>query len=87
MQDKLVLNTRLMHNAPTADIEFRQAALLAEAGQLPEAIRRLHIATFAYPAQLDMYAQRFAILAQQEPEKYEELAKAAQELSLMLAQK
>ncbi len=87
VQDKLVLNTRLMHNAPTADIEFRQAALLAEAGQLPEAIRRLHIATFAYPAQLDMYAQRFAILAQQEPEKYEELAKAAQELSLMLAQK
>lgn len=83
-QEKLVLNTRLLHHAPLADTEFRQAALLAEAGQMDAATRRLTIAAYAYPAQLEMYAQRFAILAQNEPEKYAKLAQTAQELMLVI---
>ena len=86
-QAKLVLNTRLMHHAPLADTEFRQAALLAEAGEFDAALRRLKTAAYSYPAQLEMYAQRYAILAQSEPEKYTGLAKAAQELMPLMAQK
>lgn len=86
-QAKLALNTRLMHHAPLADTEFRQAALLAEAGEFEAAVQRLKTAAYAYPAQLEMYAQRFALLAQNEPEKYAELAKTAVELIPLMAQK
>lgn len=86
-QAKLELNTRLMHHAPLADTEFRQAALLAEAGEFAAAERRLTIAAYAYPAQLELYTQRFAILAHNEPEKYERLAQAARKLQSLLVQR
>lgn len=86
-QAKLELNTRLMHHAPLADTEFRHAALLAEAGEFAAAERRLSIAAYAYPEQLELYAQRFAILAHNEPEKYAGLAKAAHDLKPLLVQK
>lgn len=86
-QAKLVLNTRLMRHAPLADTEFRQAALLAEAGEFEAAERRLKTAAYAYPAQLEMYAQRYAILAQSEPEIYARLANSAQELMPLMLQK
>ncbi|MBI3712187.1 MAG: O-antigen ligase C-terminal domain-containing protein [Burkholderiales bacterium] len=86
-QAKLALNTRLMRHAPVADTEFRQAALLAEAGEFEAALRRLKTAAYAYPEQLEMYAQRYTILSQSEPEKYAALAKAAHELMPLMVQK
>lgn len=85
-QEKLKLNTRLMKHAPLADTEFRQAALLAEAGEHDAAAKRLRTAALAYPSQLELYAQRYALLAQQEPMVYASLAQLAQELLASLTQ-
>lgn len=74
VEDKITLNLRLMHFAPLAETEFRHAALLAENGNITDAKKRFKTAALAYPDQLNLYKDRFKILAITEPEKYKEIA-------------
>lgn len=76
--DKLAFNTRLAGYAPTADVLFRQCALLAEAGRAQDAIAQFDRAARAYPAELDIYLQRFALMSQQDPQRYAALWRHAQ---------
>lgn len=62
-RDRLALNSRLLHYAPIADVAFRQAALLAEAGLPAQAEAQLRQAARAYPADSQAYLARFDALA------------------------
>jgi O-antigen ligase len=72
--DKLQLSERARHFAPTADAEFRHAALLAEAGQQEQAKRQFVRAATAYPADTPYYVARLAQVAQGDMATYGELA-------------
>lgn len=61
--EKLVLNTRLMQYAPVAEVLYRHAALLAEAGRSDEACRQLDLAARAYPAALPLYRMKLGEVA------------------------
>ena len=58
---KLAFNARLMQFAPIAEVEFRHAALLAEAGQLAAAKTQFTRAARAYPKQAAHYARRLVL--------------------------
>ena len=58
---KLAFNARLMQFAPIAEVEFRHAALLAEAGQLAAAKTQFTRAARAYPKQAPHYARRLVV--------------------------
>ncbi len=81
VEDKLRLSERARHFAPTAAMEFRHAALLAEAGQLAQAKRQYARAATAYPDQTATYLARFRALAANEPAVYGELAAFASALA------
>jgi O-antigen ligase len=68
--DKLRLNLKMMHYAPIAETEFRQAALLAENGQPTQAMQQFRQAAIAYPAEAGQYLERFDALAASEPARY-----------------
>ncbi len=74
---KLALNARLMHYAPTADTEFRHAALLAEDGQPARALAQFEQAANAYPEQAQAYLERVQALAARDAAHYGALAQAA----------
>lgn len=74
VKDKLAFNLRLLHYAPIAEAEFRQAVLLTADGRLPEARVQLQRAVYAYPAEGEAYLPRFNALAQNDPATYAELA-------------
>jgi hypothetical protein len=61
--DKLILNARIMHFAPTAEVEYRHAALLAEAGRGGDAMEQFDRAALAYPREVGQYVDRFNALA------------------------
>lgn len=71
---RLAFNDRVRHFAPIAEVEFRHAVLLAEAGRQQDAQAQLVRAARAYPAERPAYLARIASLAAQQPAPYAELA-------------
>lgn len=74
VSDRLTLNTRLLGYAPIADVAFRQASLLAEAGRQGDAMRQFDRAARAYPEETAQYALRFEALAAGDPANFGALA-------------
>jgi hypothetical protein len=83
--EKIALNLRVLRFAPVAETEYRHAALLAEAGRLPEAKQQLKRATLAYSVEAPMYLERLDSLAQTEGANYAELAAYGHHLLAVLA--
>jgi hypothetical protein len=71
---RLAFNDKVRHFAPIAEVEFRHAVLLAEAGQQQAAQAQLVRAARAYPAERQAYLGRIASLATQQPQPYAALA-------------
>jgi O-antigen ligase len=72
--DKLALSERARRFAPTAEVEFRHAALLAQAGHVEQAKKQFARAASAYPRDTAPYFARFRALAARDPAVYGELA-------------
>lgn len=72
--DKRALNERLLHFAPTADVAFRHAALLAEEGRMDEAQGQFRRAAYSYPESAAAYLVRFQAMAVDDPAVYGALA-------------
>jgi O-antigen ligase len=68
------LNARLLRFAPTDEVAFRHAALLAEEGRMAEAQAQLRRAAFSYPQTAPLYLARIRALAAAEPAVYGALA-------------
>lgn len=66
-QDSLAFNQRVRQFAPIADVEYRHAALLAQAGQLEAAKAQFALAARAYPEESAAYAQRLVLMAPGDP--------------------
>jgi hypothetical protein len=49
LKEKLVVNTRVMHFTPISKVVYRQALLLAQAGQMEQAKAILLQAIWSYP--------------------------------------
>jgi O-antigen ligase len=79
VQEKIAFNERVMRYAPVAEVEFRHAALLAEAQRLADAKRQFARAAFAYPHDAEHYLARFKNLAATDSETYGPLAEYASE--------
>lgn len=75
------LNERVLHFAPTDDVAFRHAVLLAEEGRLPEAQTQLRRAVLAYPQTAPAYLARIGMLAAAEPATYGALAAYGRQLA------
>lgn len=67
VNEQLSFNARLRQFAPIADVEYRHAVLLAQAGQLEAARAQFSAAARAYPDQAHDYAQRLVLLAASDP--------------------
>jgi O-antigen ligase len=59
---RLAFNAKVRQFAPIAEVEFRHAVLLAEAGQEPASREQLRRAVRAYPAEAPAYLERVAAL-------------------------
>ncbi|MEW6314287.1 MAG: Wzy polymerase domain-containing protein [Pseudomonadota bacterium] len=70
LRDKLDLNTRAMRFAPVGDAVYRQAVLLALAGEDEAARRQLERAARAYPDHLKVFAMSLRQLAEKEPARF-----------------
>lgn len=79
--EKIALNQRVLRFAPVAETAYRQAALLAEAGQQLEVKQQFARAALAYPQELKSYLLRFDALAQAQPQTYGELAAYAHQFT------
>lgn len=75
------LNQRLLRFAPTDEVAFRHAALLAEEGRLAEAQIQLRRATLAYPLAAPNYLARIEALAVADPAVYGALAAYGRQLA------
>jgi len=75
------LNQRLLRFAPTDEVAFRHAALLAEEGRLAEAQVQLRRATLAYPLSAPAYLARIDALAAADPAVYGALAAYGRQFS------
>ena len=74
----------MRHFAPVAETEYREAALLAEAGRVQAAQDQFDRAAYAYPGQTKVYLPRFFALAESDPEHYQALAVHAREFVLKM---
>jgi hypothetical protein len=74
VQQRLAFNDKVRHFAPIAEVEFRHAVLLAEAGRQQAAQAQLERAARAYPAETPGYLARIAGLGEQQPGTYGALA-------------
>lgn len=74
------LNERLLHFAPTDEVAFRHAALLAEEGRTAEAQAQLRRAVLSYPESAPAYLARIDALAADAPAVYGALAAYGQQL-------
>ena len=81
---KIAFNQPVRHFAPVAETEYREAALLAEAGRVQAAQDQFDRAAYAYPGQTKVYLPRFFALAESDPEHYEALAAHAREFVLKM---
>lgn len=77
LDEKLRLNTRVMHFAPVSHVVYRQAMLLALAGDFAGAGTQLRRAAKVYPAGLTPAIQQLRDLAARHPEKLEPLLRLA----------
>ena len=75
---RLAFNDKVRHFAPIAEVEFRHAVLLAEAGQQQAAKEQLQRAARAYPAETPTYLARIIALGEQS--RFTGLAQAARQL-------
>lgn len=82
--EKIRFNQRLRHFAPVAEIEYREAALLAAAGQTRQAMKQFDRAAYAYPGQTKVYLPRFFALAQSDPASYAALAEHGREFVMKM---
>jgi hypothetical protein len=73
LQEKFQLNTRLMRYAPVAPVVFRQAVLLAQAGQIVQAKAQFDQAALAYPDEARKTGANISMLAGHDPASYAEL--------------
>lgn len=76
---RLAFNGKVRHFAPIADVEFRHAVLLAEAGRQSQAQEQLQRAARAYPSEAPAFLARVAALGEQS--QFAELAQAARRLA------
>lgn len=67
IQSRLAFNHRLRQFAPVAEVEYRHALLLSQAGQLEAAKAQFARAARAYPEQAAVYAQRLVMMAASDP--------------------
>ena len=77
LREKLELNSRAMRFAPADVVVFRQAQLLALAGEREAALHRLDQAARVYPGQLPEVIKELAKLAGQRPAEFAPLLKSA----------
>ena len=77
--EKLALAMRVMRFAPNSEIVYRHAMMLASNGEQDAARRQLERAIAVYPGDLGTFVQRIAILANNDPEKFGEISRVAQE--------
>lgn len=75
------LNARLLRFAPTDEVAFRHAALLAEEGRLAEAQAQLRRAAYAYPQTTPLFLARIDALAAAQPAVYGALAAYGRQLA------
>lgn len=73
---KLVLNTRVVHFLPVAQVVYRQAFLLAQDGQFDAAKHMMAEAIWSYPENADAM-QQLRTLAQKDPEHFSALLEFA----------
>src|SRR5690606_27464085 len=67
LEEKLALNSRLMRCAPVSHVAYRQAMLLARAGDRSGAERQLRRAAAVYPDRLPQAVSELERLAKQYP--------------------
>jgi hypothetical protein len=77
LQDKLDLVARAVRFAPVSYVVYREALLLALAGEREAALLRLDRATRAYPANLDEVHTELASFARRHPEAFTPLLELA----------
>ena len=70
---KLALNTRVMHFVPVSAVVYRQALLLAQAGQLEQAKTMLKQAIWSYPSGFIQAQQQMRKLAEKDPARFSTL--------------
>ncbi|HZX27176.1 MAG TPA: Wzy polymerase domain-containing protein [Telluria sp.] len=74
---RLRLSSRILRFAPVPETAFRHAALLAENGQAQTARAQLRQAALAYPDALPLYLPHYEALAQDDPDRFGDLARYA----------
>ena len=77
LKEKLELNTRVMRFVPIGTVVYRQALLLAQAGQQNEAKAMLEQALWSYPGNFAEARRQIAELAEKNPERFSSLLKFA----------
>lgn len=77
LQEKLDLNARAMHFAPVDVVVYRQALLLALAGERAAAVQQLEHSARVYPAELDNAVSELGELARRRPGEFAPLLELA----------
>lgn len=77
LKEKLELNTRVMRFVPTGKVVYRQALLLAQAGQQGEAKAILEQAIWSYPGNFADARRQIAELAEKDPAHFSALLEFA----------
>ena len=77
LKDKLELNTRVMRFVPTGAVVYRQALLLAQAGQQEQAKSIMEQAIWSYPGNFADTRRQMSELAEKDPERFSALLEFA----------
>ncbi len=77
IKEKLALNTRVMHFVPIGAVVYRQALLLAQAGQQEQAKIILEQAIWSYPNSYGKPRQQLSDLAEKDPAHFSALLEFA----------
>jgi O-antigen ligase len=77
LNEKLELNTRVMHFVPIAVVAYRQALLLAQSGRQEQAKTIIEQAVWSYPGDFAATRQQLAGLAEKDPAHFSALLEFA----------
>ena len=77
LKEKLAVNTRVMHFVPIGAVVYRQALLLAQAGQLEQAKMTVLQAIWSFPGQFDHMHKQLLAMAEKDPIHYSALLEFA----------
>lgn len=77
LREKIEFNARAMHFAPGSVVVYRQALLLALAGETAEALRQLRLSIAAYPGERKHIIAKLRALARQHPARFTPLLELA----------